>query len=318
MALAKDEKIIEIVEYYIVYGLEQTCHSYNIQEETVQRYLRHYKNSLGINIDKNKILLKLAEKYNITELQSILKGSIIKPQKNTSIINFDGEEITFAHITDSHIGSKYFSDNYLLSFLEECEKQNVDFICHTGDVTEGMSNRPGHIYSLNQLGFDNQKQKVVDLFSQSNIPVHVIDGNHDRWFIKSSGAIIVKDIANELKNWTYLGHDTGYININDIKIQLWHGEDGSSYAISYRIQKLIESISGGEKPHILLCGHTHKMGYFFIRNIHAISGGALSWQSDWMRSKRLEHHAGFWIIKAVIAEGQVKSLEPRWYPIYKR
>ena len=79
---------------------------------------------------------------------------------------------------------------------------------------------------------------------------------------------------------------------------------------------LLVAIWGGEKPHILLTGHTHKQGYFFERNIHVVSGGALSVQSNWMRRTRKANHTGFWIIKAWIGKNTVKKFQPTWYPFY--
>lgn len=126
----------------------------------------------------------------------------------------------------------------------------------------------------------------------------------------------VKDVANRLTNVHFLGHDEGDLILNGTRWRLWHGEDGSNYATSYRLQKIVESFTGGEKPNVLLTGHTHKQGYFFDRNIHVVSGGALCRQSAWMRSKKLANHAGFHIIRATISEGEIKRFSPTWYPFY--
>jgi len=187
----------------------------------------------------------------------------------------------------------------------------------TGDLSDGMSNRPDHIYDLTHIGYDRQKDYCVEQWSKWPGKVYMIDGNHDRWFIKSNGAVIVKDVCEKLPNAEFLGHDEADISLKgDVVVKLWHGEDGNSYAISYRMQKLAEGITGGEKPHIWLVGHTHKMGYFFIRNIHMISGGALSTQSSWMRRTRKENHTGFWIIKAWIRKDTVTKFSPTFYPFY--
>ena len=62
-----------------------------------------------------------------------------------------------------------------------------------------MSHRPGHIYELTHLGYAQQKDYAVKLFSQwTDTEIYAIDGNHDRWYIKSNGSLIVKDIDKEL------------------------------------------------------------------------------------------------------------------------
>jgi hypothetical protein len=90
----------------------------------------------------------------------------------------------------------------------------------------------------------------------------------------------------------------------------------NSYSLGYRDQKLIESFTGGEKPNILITGHIHKAYYFFYRNVHTIGGGSIQKQSGWMRSKKIQAHTGFWVVKASLSKNEVKWIEPRWYPYY--
>ncbi len=90
----------------------------------------------------------------------------------------------------------------------------------------------------------------------------------------------------------------------------------NSYAISYRIQKLIESITGGDKPNVLLMGHAHKQGYFFDRHIHAVSGGAMCTQSKWMRSKRMANHAGYHFITIRVDDNGVAEFTLMFRPFY--
>ena len=180
-----------------------------------------------------------------------------------------------------------------------------------------MSHRAGHVYELTHIGYHAQKEHAIEVLESCPAPLYMIDGNHDRWYIKSNGALIVSDIADKIEHATFLGHDEGDINIGEnATIKMWHGEDGSSYATSYRIQKVIESFTGGEKPNILLLGHVHKQGYFFERHIHAISGGCIEKQSSWMRGKRLQAHTGFWIVEATVNENGVSRLKTEWFPLY--
>ena len=56
-----------------------------------------------------------------------------------------------------------------------------------------MSHRAGHVYDLSEIGYDKQKAKAIEIFSQwTDSQIYAIDGNHDRWFIKSNGALIVR------------------------------------------------------------------------------------------------------------------------------
>ena len=183
---------------------------------------------------------------------------------------------------------------------------------------EGMSHRAGHVYDLSEIGYDKQKSKAIEIFSQwTDSQIYAIDGNHDRWFIKSNGALIVKDIATQLDNFNFIGHDEGDISINGkAVVKLWHGEDGNSYALSYRLQKILESLSGGEKPSVIICGHTHKYVKIFERNVYAISAGSIQSQTPWMRGKRIAAHVGFCIIDIYVNKSGVCKFSDTWYPFY--
>ena len=273
----------------------------------------------SIPSSKASVLNKIADLYTDKELRAISEGGRIMPgAENVPIIDFSGQHIRIGAITDTHIGHKRFSEDRLFQSFEEFKKERVDFIVHSGDVTEGMSNRPGQIYELDQLGYDMQKIKAVELFGQwTDTDIYAIDGNHDRWFLKNNGAIIVKDIDDKLSNFHFIGHDEGDISLKGkASLRLWHGEDGNSYALSYRIQKIVESFSGGEKPDMLICGHTHKYMNLFDRNIYCVSAGSIQAQTAWMRGKRIAAHVGFCILDVWINDDGVAKFGCTWYPFY--
>ena len=99
-------------------------------------------------------------------------------------------------------------------------------------------------------------------------------------------------------------------------MKLWHGEDGSSYALSYRLQKIIESLTGGEKPNILIAGHVHKYVKIFERNVYALSVGTIQSQTPWMRGKRLAAHVGFCIGDYWVNKDGLAKMRETWYPFY--
>ena len=311
-----DKRAVEIARYALEHGDKLACADFGLTEETLARYKRLTKNA-DPQFVANATLRKIQEAYSEKELQAIAKGGRLLPgQPRVPIVSFDGDVTTLGFLTDTHIGSVYFRPEWLGMAFAEFRKENVQFLAHAGDLTDGMSNRPDHIYELTHIGYEKQKAYAIEQFAGWDKPLYIVSGNHDRFYIKSSGANIVDDVCRELPDATFLGHDEGDISVNGIVIRLWHGEDGSSYSTSYRIQKVIEAFTGGEKPHILLAGHTHKQIYMFDRHIHCISGGALSAQSRWMRSKRMPNHAGFWIVKFWTDKGSVSKVQTCWYPFY--
>jgi predicted phosphodiesterase len=309
----------QIVAYVNTYGEERTIADYGFKSSVLERYLRGAKQAgLMANLE-TKVLSKIQERYTPDELTAIANGGRIMPGiANVPIVSFEGEHIRIGAITDTHIGHMCFDDDRLYQAFEVFKKEKVDFITHSGDVTEGMSHRPGHIYELNHLGYDAQKKHAIELFGQwKDTDIQAISGNHDRWFLKSNGANIVGDIDSALSNFHFIGHDEGDISLNGkATLKLWHGEDGSSYALSYRLQKIVESFSGGEKPNALFAGHVHKYVQIAERNVYATSVGCLERQTSWMRGKRLSAHVGFCIVDIWVNKKGICKMTTTWYPFY--
>jgi predicted phosphodiesterase len=302
-------------------GIDHAAKKFGVSRETMRRYVRYSKKKNEKSSKKKpdeNILRQIRDRYTDEELKALISGSLGTKADTHCIHDFSGETITIGLMTDTHIGSKYTMTSMIDDAFREFDRAGVDIICHCGDVTEGLSNRPGHVYELTHIGYHAQLQEARDVFSRAPAHVFVIDGNHDRWYKQSSGAHIIEELCRDNDDMTYLGHDEGDIALSGapVTIKLWHGEDGSSYAHSYRIQKIVESFTGGEKPHVLFCGHAHKHMYMFERHIHCIGAGSMQTQSKWMRGKRLASHTGFWIVRMRINDKGVGSFAPEWFPFY--
>jgi len=304
-------------------SVDGAAEHFGLARETIRRYMRADGEREEVTPEKDIVsdvaLLKtISERYSKKELKLLAGGSIQLENKHTAVHDFSGDKIKVGWFGDTHIGSIYTNDDYIKDAREMFASEGVDMVVHTGDVTEGASNRPGHVYECSEYGYEAQKEKAIELLAPFDFcPMYVIDGNHDRWYIKSCGAIIVKDICKELPYAQFLGHDEGDIVLNDkAYIKLWHGEDGSSYAHSYRIQKLIESWQGGTKPAVLYTGHVHKYVTMLERNIQCVSTGSIQKQSKWMRSKRLPAHTGFGISKITLNEKGIGRFGNTFFPFY--
>ena len=315
----KKEYIQKIVAVLLSEGKDAVLQQFNLNEETFNRYMRLAKEFNISTVDKGKIISQIIQNYTDKELEAIAKGGRIVPgYAKVPIISFEGERVRIGAITDTHIGSVDFHEERLYQAFDEFKKSKVDFVVHAGDVLEGMSNRPGHIYELSHLGYDLQKTYATEIFSQwTDTDIYAISGNHDRWYIKSSGANALGDIDKELKNFHFLGHDEGEISLKGKAVlRLWHGEDGSSYALSYRLQKILESLTGGQKPNAMIVGHVHKYVDIFERHVLCTSIGCIQSQTRWMRSKRISAHTGFAIIDYWVNNQGICKKILDWRPFY--
>jgi predicted phosphodiesterase len=269
--------------------------------------------------DKQSKLEKLIERQGLTEAEVIaaIKSGQAKPRRARTL-PMAKDWFDYGYMSDTHIGHEKFDEALFYRAIEHFVKREVDFIVHPGDHTEGMSGRPGHIYELAQVGYNAQMQKVVELYSQLPVPMFGIDGNHDQWFKQKNdaGAIVGEDLERQLENYTHLGEWEGDLMVGNIWIKLFHANDGTAYANSYKLQKLVESFTGGEKPHILHSGHYHKALYQFTRNIHAFESGTLCGQSQFMRGKKLPAHKGYGIVRVGVDKNTIAELTHTFFPAY--
>lgn len=262
--------------------------------------------------------LGLSDEEAVAILKSAAKGT---KRQRTRKVPIRKKSFKFGVMSDAHIGHSKFHDglfDYMARYMKE---ENVDFIIDPGDHLEGMSGRPGHVYELSETGFNQQFEKCLRLYGKLDwCPIYGIDGNHDQWYYKKNngGIIVGAELERELENYHHLGQDEGDIEVQGVKIKLFHPGDGTAYATSYKLQKLIESFSGGEKPHIVLEGHYHKAMYMFCRGVHGFECGTLCGQSQFMRGKKIPAHMGFWIITVVPNKNGVERIVPEFIPWHEK
>lgn len=271
--------------------------------------------------DEPDRLDKLLAKWKVSEpeLLATLKSGRAEPPKQKKLY-ISGRHFKYGYFADAHIGHKKFHEELWDKMVRLFKREKVEFIVDCGDHLEGMSNRVGHVYELAQIGYDAQMNKAVELYSQLPADIYGIDGNHDEWYFKpqNMGVVIGSELERRVARYHNMGQGEGELEVSGVKIGLFHANDGTAYAVSYKLQKLVESFSGGEKPHILHSGHYHKALYMFIRNVHAFESATLCGQTDWMRRKKIQAHMGFGIVDVYYNRGgNVDRLEHKFVPHYE-
>jgi len=300
--MTRKEEALELYEQYGDYAI--VAEKMGVSRQTVRRYVR----GMG------KQLSELIDNYTPKELMAILKSgrSYTHP---VAIHDFDGEWLKIGCMSDLHLGSRFTDPARVLEGLHVMESEGCDLVIISGDITEGVSHRAGHAHDCTHLGYTAQRDHAVELLKQCNLPLYMIDGNHDHWYKMAAGAHIVPDICSRI-GATFLGHERGRLRVAGIDIDVWHGRDGSAYALSYRLQKRIEHYTSGDKPHILLAGHVHKYITMMQRNIHAVSVPSIQRVTDYMDGKNLGAHTGFVIIEALINETGLGRFKSEHFPFF--
>ena len=244
----------------------------------------------------------------------------VVPNENVHEQDWGGEQIIrFGAVSDTHLCSKWQQLTYLNSIYDLFAQEGIDIVYNGGDLTEGVNMRRGHELEVFVHGADAQAQYVIDNYpKRDGIITKFITGNHDHSSIKHAGHDIGYKIADKRSDMVYLGTSQAKVKLTpNCTLEINHPLDGAAYALSYALQKMIDAMSGGEKPNIYLGGHHHKAMYLFYRNIHAFELGTLQAQTSWMRGKRLPAHMGGWIVEIHVDDsGTITRCKGEFIPCY--
>lgn len=233
------------------------------------------------------------------ELIDVVNGELVllkNPVKVTDVYHIPNnlEHIRLLLISDTHLCNKSDRLDILKYLYEKAERQGVKHVMHSGDFTDGMSNRPEQIYELKETSYEGQVQYCVDKYPRFSGKTYVIQGNHDNWWFKRSGSEIVKAIAKERDDIVYLGPDVADIKIGKLKYRMFHGSGGTAYAVSYKIQKYLDSIPLEERPDILQTGHIHRAFYMNNTSTHCFQTASLEDPTPFSRSMGFPNDLSCW------------------------
>jgi len=274
-------------------------------------------------------LLKELRKRKLSskEIGFVLKGLVgVNSKKYTpQKIDFPDRHIRFGAFSDCHLGHSCYRPDVLRKMIKDGKRQGIEFWFNSGGTVEGMSGRDGHIYELDYLGASAQLGFFTSEFKRFRKTVYSIEAqnSHGGWF-KSKGNMglnIGEELEKRSRHYKFIGYDEQDIILdNGLKVRLRHPGGGTAYALSYKIQKYVEAISGGQKPHMLLQGHFHKSIYLFYRNIHCFDAGCLCDQTPFMKKLGTPAHVGYWIIDVNMYRQKSKGVErvsSQFVPFYE-
>jgi len=277
-------------------------------------------------IPQENQLEKFLLKHNLSqkELVKIIKAkSLSEPRQfNTRKLNYDGKHVKFTVASDLHLGHNRYRADILDHAIRNSNRQGSEFWMMPGDILEGMSGREGHIYELDHIGATNQLNFAIKELGKIKQPIYAITAtnSHDGWYSSKNnmGFEVGPELERRIKNFNFLGYDEADLDLsNGIKVRMSHPGDGTAYAISYKAQKYLNALPGGNKPDILLQGHYHKAMYMFYRNVHHFDAGCLCDQTIFMKKKQTPAMTGYWIIDAWANDKGVDKIKSEFVPFWE-
>lgn len=268
-----------------------------------------------------------ADKKQLKADQRVLHGQVrdLSKSKNVSIDEFNGDTHRFGIISDTHVGSLYDNQPLLEAAYDVFSKEGIKKVYHAGDLVDGESMFPGHTYEIRLHGADAQAKEVIKTYPRrKGIHTDFITGSHDLSFYKRAGTDIAERIDENRDDMTYLAPECADIHLKGkgkrkCHIKMIHPGGGTAYALSYRGQKMIESFTGGEKPHILVTGHFHKAEFIpNYRNVAYIQAGCTQDQTPFMMRKNIAAMQGFWIAEIAFNKDGMANMKTQFYPYFKK
>lgn len=213
----------------------------------------------------------------------------------------------FGAFGDLHAASKYARWDVREDLVRRAEAFGAQCIFDTGNWIDGEA--PFNRYDLECIGMDAQMRLLAARHPKTTLPIYAVTGDdHEGWYAKREGVDVGRYCEAVMRpeghNWTNLGYIEADVLLRNANtgatsvLRVMHPGGGSAYALSYRPQKIIESLEGGEKPAIVLMGHYHKIDCGLVRNVWYCQTGTQQDQTPFMRKRAIEAHVGGFLIEA--------------------
>ena len=231
-------------------------------------------------------------------------------------------------VSDTHLASHFERLDVLEAAYDRFAELGITSVYHAGNIVDGQSQyNQFHLYAH---GVTDQANYCLDHYPQRpGITTYFITGDcHEGWWFKNVGINFGRYLMAEAhergrNDLVYLGHVESDVELRtdcgSAMMRLFHPGGGTAYAISYSAQKIIESLQGGEKPGLFICGHYHKRIYFTVRNVHVVQPGCTQDQTIFMRKKKLEAEVGYSVIRIQQdVQGAIRRVLPEFTMHYDR
>ncbi len=289
---------------------------------------------LGISRSTFYERLAAAEDWDETEQESTFAAEHLPPIGTSTdaiweIKSDKHNKFRIAAFGDLHAASKYCRWDVREDLIRRAEKFDAQVILDTGNWIDGE--RDFNRYDLEVVGLDSQLKLLAERYPKTKIPTYAVTGaDHEGWYSKSNGTDVGLYCEATMRSAGHLWTNLGYIESDIILrnsnsgsgsiLRVAHPGGGAAYALSYAIQKAIESYEGGEKPTVGLFGHYHKMWAGIIRNVWVAVTGCQQDQTPFMRQKKLEAHIGGILIEMEQnpEDGSIISFTPTMYRYFNK
>lgn len=289
----------------------------------------------GMNVIEASVKNLKSKGYNVA-LSESKRGAIqleaIAIAKPKTIVHdvseYEGKWRKFGVCGDKHLCNQHSRLDVLNLLYDLYAAEGIDTVYDTGNWIDGEAR-----FNKSELlvhGMDAQIDYLIENHPiRDGITTHAVAGDdHEGWYQQRECLDIGKYAELKMRDagrqdWVHLGYAESIIELKashgSRRMMVNHPGGGSSYAISYKGQKYVEGLTGGEKPSIVLQGHYHKFNVGYPREVFVVDTGTICDQTLFMRKRQLQAHVGGLIVELMQApDGRIVRFRVEFLPFYDR
>ena len=242
--------------------------------------------------------------------------------------DYSGQWVRFGVCGDKHLCNMHSRLDVMKLLYDLYEAEGITTVYDTGNWIDGEAR-----FNKGELlvhGMDAQIDYWIDNHPRRpGITTYFVAGDdHEGWYQQRECLEIgryaeLRAKAAGREDLKYLGYAEALVELKAARgsrhMMVNHPGGGAAYAISYKGQKYVESLQGGEKPAIVLQGHYHKFNLSYPREVWTLDTGTCCDQTLFMRKKHLAAHVGGQIVELMQApDGRITRFRSEFLPFYDR
>lgn len=270
-------------------------------------------------------------KRSIGHRGGIQLDAVVKSERDTVIHDlseYEGQWVRFGVCGDKHLCNMHSRLDVQKLLYDLYESEGISTVYDTGNWIDGECR-----FNKGELlihGMDAQIEYWIEHHqARKGIVTKFVAGDdHEGWYqqrecidIGRHAMLMAQDAGR--KDLVYIGYAESLVELKakngSRMMSVNHPGGGAAYAISYKGQKYVESLQGGEKPAIVLQGHYHKFNLGYPREVWVLDSGTCCDQTLFMRKKQLQAHVGGNIVELIQApDGRITRFRVEFLPFYDR